>query len=170
MYIRMPAERIAILIGKEGRTKRLIESATHTAIEVDENTATVNGEALREIAAAEIIKAIGRGFAPEKAMKLLNEDYALSVIRLDEMTEKSRKRIMGRVIGRNGRAREILEEYTSSDIAVYGRTISVIAKHGDARMACDAVEMLVAGRSHKYVYAAIEKKMKAENRFAGGIL
>ncbi len=170
MHIRIPTDRIAVLIGRDGGAKRMLEKATHTRIEVEENTATVAGGPLEEMAAIEVIKAIGRGFSPEKALKLLDEEYSLEIIRLDDMTEKGRKRVLGRVIGENGRARRILEEYTSSDIAVYGRTISLIAKHADARLACDAIELLIAGRSHKYVYLALVKKITAEKGFARGAL
>ena len=95
MFIRIPAERIAVLIGKDGGTKKMVEKATHTAIEVEENMATVTGEALAEINTIEIIRAIGRGFSPENAIKLLSEEYILSVIRLD-ITKKAVKRVMKR--------------------------------------------------------------------------
>ena len=119
----------------------------------------VSGEALAELATAEVVKAIGRGFSPEKALKLLDENYQLVVLTLS-LTPNSMKRIAGRVIGKNGRARERLEEFTLSSISVFGKTISIIAKHEDARIAEDAVEMLIHGRSHKYVYAMIEKRAR----------
>ena len=76
--LRIPKERVAVLIGKKGETKRLIEHETKTKIQVnsEEGTVSLGGEdALLLYLAREIVRAIGRGFNPEVALLLLKQDY-----------------------------------------------------------------------------------------------
>jgi len=52
---------------------------------------------------------VARGFSPEKALRLLeNEDLVLDVIDLSTLTDSPAdlKRLKGRIIGRNGKTRE----------------------------------------------------------------
>jgi ribosomal RNA assembly protein len=57
---------------------------------------------------ANIVKAIGRGFSPERAMLLGNEDFDLSIVDLEEHVGPSKSaqdRVKGRIIGRLGAGR-----------------------------------------------------------------
>ena len=73
--------------------------------------------------------AIGRGFSPEKALALREEDVILDVIDLRDIFGKSESdisRIKGRVIGQQGKTRNMLEELTKTNVSIHGHTISVI--------------------------------------------
>ena len=75
---KIPKERIAVLIGKDGITKKHIESATKIKLKIDskEGDVFLEGEdALGLYSAREVVKAIGRGFNPEIALLLLKQDY-----------------------------------------------------------------------------------------------
>ena len=76
--IKVPKERIAALIGKEGKTRREIEKLTKTRIGIESKTGivTVEGEkkGLDFYNALNIIKAIARGFAPIKAFLLTDPE------------------------------------------------------------------------------------------------
>ena len=72
--LRIPKERVAVLIGKKGEVKRGLEHATKTKITVqsDEGEVNITGkDALLLYLAREIIRAIGRGFNPDVAQVLL---------------------------------------------------------------------------------------------------
>ncbi len=156
--ILIPKRRIAVVVGKGGKTKKTLEEKTGTKIFIGEEI-TIEGEALEVMAAENIIKAIGRGFAPDTALELLDEDKVLYVMQLDK-GEKELSRIKSRVIGTNGRARRNLERLTDTHISVYGKTISIIGLYDDADAAKAAVEKLISGSMHGNVYRLLELRKK----------
>ena len=155
--IKIPEQRKGVLIGANGSVKKKVEKKTRTVLTIDDGI-EIEGEALDVLKAKEIIKAIGRGFAPEKAFKLLGEDYRLVVISLGRENEKMTKRIFSRIIGSKGKCRRNIETLTRTDISVYGKTISIIGKWEDVDKASEAVEMIIEGKMHAYVYKCIEER------------
>ena len=129
--IRIPVERVGALIGKGGETKKEIEKKTGTKIKIDsqEGEAEVFSEEINEsfFKAKDIVRAIGRGFSPEKAFKLLSRDNFLSIIELADVagTKKEMEHKRGRVIGTRGKAREEIEEDTGASVSVFGKTIAI---------------------------------------------
>jgi len=166
--LKIPKERIAVLIGIKGKTKRTIENSTHSHIDIDskEGDVIVSGEeALDLFTAREIIRAIGRGFNPDVALLILKPDYAFEVINMNDFarTKNDSIRMKGRVIGSEGRSREHLEELTETNICVYGKTVGIIGQQGNAGIAKKALEMLLKGSPHANVYKWLERmrrKMK----------
>jgi len=146
--VNIPGERRPILIGKSGATKKIIEKKTNTKIHVG---LEVNIEGENELLTAEIIKAIGRGFSPHRALRLTDQNYLLDVIQIKGTPNKI-KRLMSRVIGTHGKTREIIEYSTHSFVSVYGRTVSIIGNYKDAKNAREAIEMLLQGSKHTTVY------------------
>ena len=70
--IKVPKDRIAVLIGKNGETKKEIEETTHSKINIDsgEGDVVVQGtDPLMLFSTKNIIKAIARGFNPYDAMR-----------------------------------------------------------------------------------------------------
>ncbi len=163
-YLKIPKERVAVLIGTKGSTKREVEEKTKTKITIDSSEGDVDISAKEEnwqgvMHASEIARAIGRGFSPEHAMLLLNEDYSLEVIGVAEVVGKSEKALAqkrARVIGTGGRTREAIERNTKCKIFVYGKTISIIGPIAEIPKAEKAVEMLLEGATHKKVYDFLE--------------
>jgi len=81
--IKVPKERIGVLIGKNGEIKKKIEEETHIQIDVDskEGEIRVSGEdALALFTSKNIIKAIARGYNPDIALTLLKQDYILELL------------------------------------------------------------------------------------------
>jgi ribosomal RNA assembly protein len=67
--VRVSQDRIGVLIGKAGATKKSLEEKTGSRISVDskEGIVVVEGEdAEGVISAVEVVRAIGRGFSPEQ--------------------------------------------------------------------------------------------------------
>jgi ribosomal RNA assembly protein len=159
--IKIPKDRIAVLIGTKGEIKKQLEDETKTKIDVDskEGDVTVSGEdALLLYSTRDIIRAIGRGFNPEMALLLLKQDYAFELINLPEYEKPSQfKRIKGRVIGKEGKSRKLLEEYTETFISVYGKTVGIIGQTEQVSIARRAIEMLLKGSPHSNVYKWLEK-------------
>jgi len=166
--VKIPKDRIAVLIGIKGEIKKQLEDNTKTKIDIDsaEGYVTVVGkEALSLYTTKEIIKAIGRGFNPEIAMLLLKQDYSFEIINLPDFEKPSQfKRIKGRIIGKEGKSRRLLEEYTDTFISVYGKTVSIIGRSDTISIARRAVEMLIKGSPHSNVYKWLEKMQRELKR------
>lgn len=158
--VRIPEERVGVLIGEDGETKEDFEDVTDCELEVEDNLATIDGDALDEMKAQNVVKAIGRGFSPEKAFRLSTEkDVTLYIVDIKDYadTKNSRERLKGRVIGRDGETRRHIEKETNIDISVYGSTVGMIGDPGNIEVALEAVKMLLQGSSHSTAYQYIEK-------------
>jgi ribosomal RNA assembly protein len=159
--VKIPKERIAVLIGTNGEVKKQIEDNTNTKLEVDskEGDVTVSGtDAISLYSTRDIIRAIGRGFNPEVAQLLLKQDYAFELILLQEFEKPSQlMRIKGRIIGKDGKSRHIIEENTETYISVYGKTIGIIGNVENVAISRKAVEMIIKGSPHSNVYRWLER-------------
>lgn len=169
--IRIPIDRIGVLIGKSGKIKTKIEKLCSVQLEIDgdsgETVVKTNGnlEIIQPFKAVEIISAIGRGFSPENAFTLLEGERSLHVIDLREFVGKSAnqvERIKGRIIGEGGKARRNMENLTNTKISVYGRTVAIIGEPGKLREAVDAIASLSSGSMHGVVYNKLEQANKRE--------
>ena len=170
-FLKIPKERIGVLIGPEGKIKRAIEEKLSVELQIDSETGGVT-LMLAETAedpsllfkAKDVVTAIGRGFSPEHAFRLIRDEEAvLDVIDLRTVFGKSEsdiRRIKGRIIGMNGKTRRILEELTDTDIAVYGSTIGMIGKLEEVEVAREAIQMLVKGSLHSTVYRFLHRKRR----------
>ncbi len=169
-HIKIPLERIAVLVGPKGSIKELIEERSTAPINIESSTGDVEimepKDPIKGLRAREIIHAIARGFSPEKALKLLDDDLLMfETIDLSNIarTEKDMQRLKGRIIGREGKTREVFEALTGARISVYGKTISLIGYPEQNAVARAGIDMLLKGSSHGPVYKFLEKK-KSELR------
>jgi ribosomal RNA assembly protein len=168
--LKIPKGRIAVLIGKEGSVKKEIEEETKTKLNIDSNEGDVfvlGEDALGLYSAREVIKAVGRGFNPDVALLLLKPDFVFEVINLPDYAGKSKDnllRLKGRVIGKEGKARRVIEELTSCSICVYGKTISIIGLAENVGIAKQAIDTLLRGSTHANIYKFLEKKRREFKR------
>jgi len=146
-------------------------NATKTKIDIDSNTGEVfitsteeTEDPLAVWKARDIVLAIGRGFSPERAFRLLNEGEVLEVVELTDVIIGNERnalpRIRGRIIGRKGRTREIIEEMSGTEISVYGKTVAIIGNPLQVQVAKTAIEKLVKGSPHGTVYKYLERRKK----------
>ena len=174
--VRIPVERVGVVIGKEGAAKRHLEGELGVKIGVDskEGLVTVsseNAEKGNPFAATRVVEAIGRGFSPQRALRLLDEGATLEVIDLRDYAGRSAnslERIRGRVIGLKGKSRRVIEELTRCHLSVYGRTVSIIGEASEVQLASEAVRSLATGSQHRTVYNTLQKartKRKMEKMF-----
>ncbi|MBI4918815.1 RNA-processing protein [archaeon] len=163
--LRIPRDRVAVLIGKKGEVKKNLEESTHTKINVDSKEGLVfieGSDPLYLFSLKEIIRAIGRGFNPDIALLLLKQDYGLELLPLKSFlkTKKSAERLKGRVIGEKGKSRATIESLTETHISVYGNTIGIIGEYDGLYFARRAIEQLLQGSPHSNVYKWLEKRQK----------
>ncbi|MCS7102812.1 MAG: KH domain-containing protein [Candidatus Korarchaeum sp.] len=165
----IPKERVGVLIGRKGSTKARIEELTKTRIDVDSTTGEVvisfpepPEDPLMPMKLESVVRAIGRGFNPEVAVLLLEDDYVLEVIDIRRFvgdTKNALTRMRGRLIGEKGRTRTYIEERTNTKISVYGHTVSIIGRTYDVIAAREAVISLLEGSMHSTAYRLMERKI-----------
>ncbi len=169
----IPLDRIGVLVGRDGSTKSKIEEAFMVRLIVQSQAGVVeifpsesSEDPTTVLRARDVVLAIGRGFAPERALKLVDEDIVLDVIDLRETfgrNDRDIARLNGRVIGREGKIRRLIEEMTSAKVSVYGHTISMIGYYEDVTAAREAIELLLKGKQHSTVYKLL-RKIKSESK------
>lgn len=161
--LKVPQDRVAVLIGKDGESKKEIEKSTNSKLDIttDGDVTITGSDGILLYIAKDIITAIGRGFNPKIALLLLKTDYTLEIINIKDMAGKSKnmvQRLKSRVIGSGGRAREEIERLTDTHVSIYGKTIGIIGETDRVYQAREALSMLLSGAMHKTVYSYLEKK------------
>ena len=165
--IKIPKDRIGVLIGPKGEVKSHIEKVSNVKLNIDSKEGDIEldtheiTDPLMGMKVTAIVRAIGRGFKPDKAYKLFSDDYYFHLIDIRDYTGKSPKhlrRIKARLIGKDGRTRELIEELSETDIVIYGHTVGIIADFNTMETAKTAVDMILSGSEHSTVYKFLEKK------------
>ena len=166
-------ERIGVLVGKDGSTKDKIETAFKARLLIQSQGGVVeivpsenSDDPTTILRARDVVLAIGRGFSPERALELVDEDIVLDVIDMRETFGKNESeiaRLKGRVIGREGKIRRLIEEMTDAKVSVYGHTISIVGEYEDVTAAREAIVLLLKGKQHSTVYKLL-RKIKSESK------
>ncbi|UCF50661.1 MAG: RNA-processing protein [Thermoplasmatales archaeon] len=176
-YLKIPMDRVAILIGHNGETKNEIEQRSGLKINIDSKLGEVViddheiEDPLIVIKIENIVKAIGRGFSPQNAYRLFNDDSDFFIFDLYDYVGKKPshiRRLKSRIIGREGKTKRVLEELTDSNISIYGHTISIISDINRINILKKSIDMLLTGSKHATVYRYVEnqiRELRMEERY-----
>jgi ribosomal RNA assembly protein len=166
--IRIPADRVGTLIGKNGETKKTLQSLSGIKLDIDTDEGEVLihddvelEDPLMALKLMEVVRATGRGFNPDVAMRLFDDDEYLEIIDVKEaIGDRSSQvpRVRGRLIGKDGKTRRLIEELTGCDMVVYGNTVGLIGNSVSLPVAKHAVELLINGSEHATVYHYLESQ------------
>lgn len=168
-YQKIPMDRIGVLIGQNGEVKEELKTRTGLDININSETGEVeiceddNKDPLIVLKTENVIRAIGRGFSPNKAFLLLNDEMDFYMFNLHDYVGKHPshlQRLKSRVIGKKGKTKRVIEDLTDSKIAIYGHTVSVISNIVKINFLQKAIDMLLSGSKHSTVYRFLEKQMK----------
>jgi ribosomal RNA assembly protein len=168
-FVRIPKERVGVLVGPDGKTKQYIEDRLNVTLQINSEAGDVtilipeNAEDPSVLfRARDVVTAIGRGFAPQHAFRLIrDEDTVFDVIDLRAIfgrSESDIKRVKGRIIGMEGKTRKLIEELSGADVVVYGHTVGIIGTFEQVNIGRTAVQMLIDGCQHHSVYKYLAKK------------
>jgi ribosomal RNA assembly protein len=173
-HVKIPQDRIGVLIGEGGETLRRIEREADVRLDVDSENGSVAieqvGDPLSAMKGPDVVRAIGRGFAPEAALGLLDDE-----MRMFEVIDVARaarndndlRRKKGRLIGEDGRTRELMEELTGAEVVIYGTTMGIIGDPEEVEVVRAAAEMILDGAPHGAVYSFLERKRTEELKHRG---
>jgi len=164
-------DRLGAFIGKGGSEKKKLEEKFNCKIDVNSKTGEVivEGEdSVNRFVLSNIISAVNFGHNPENAIKLEDENYVIDVIDVKTMVKHDRlKSVMGRIIGREGSTRKVIEEVTKCNVSVKDHFVSVIGPFENTLLVHEALDMLIKGGSHKSFYSYLERNKSDE---ASGLL
>ena len=161
--IKIPKTRVAVLLGVKGRIKRKIESLTSTKLRVNskEGEVEILGEPLEVYQTEPILRAIARGFNPEIALSLKDEENCFELIDIKHFSGSSKKkfsRMKSRLIGTKGKCRKTIEQIANVRISIFGKTIGIIGNVEDVHLARIAVLDILKGAPHGPVYKKLEER------------
>ncbi|MAS88306.1 MAG: hypothetical protein CMA33_00370 [Euryarchaeota archaeon] len=168
---RVPKDRIAVLIGKSGKTRKMIEEACEGDLSIDSKTGDVSiswkGEPdpIRRMKVPDVISAIGRGFSPKRAVQLLEDNVFLRMYDIREWVGRQpnqTRRMRSRLIGTNGRIRTLIEEISRCEITVYGSTVAVMGDNDGLSLATPAIEGILGGSEHSTVLFGLEQDKRRQ--------
>lgn len=168
-YIRIPLDRIGVLIGQKGETKKDIETISGIKLTIDSGQGEVEiddhdaKDPLVSLKIENVIKAIGRGFSPQNAIRLMDDFADFFIFDLHDYVGKKEahlRRLKSRIIGKEGKTKRVLEDLTGSKISIYGHTVSIISNLDIMNILKKSIDMLLTGSKHATVYRFVEKQMK----------
>ncbi len=161
-FVAIPEERMQILRENQIAYNRKLGDFFDVKFSANEEVAIEGEDSLIVMRTKEIIRAFGRGFDFDDALNLVDEDYILEVITVSDFGRSRNRQIVlkGRIIGTGKKSKNIIEKCSGAKIAVYGKTVSVLGKWENVRLAREAIEMLLRGAKHTTVFRFLkERKM-----------
>jgi ribosomal RNA assembly protein len=158
-------------LGKIRKLKRRIEKSLNVKLTLTKDKVNVEsekGDAFSEYIGGKILESLDLGFDFKKAMQLKDEEFMLEKISIKRFARPTRLRqILGRIIGKKGKAIKTLSLLTDCSIAVSDYTVALIGRTEDVDVALLAVMKLIRGAPHAKVYGFLERqkalKREAEN-------
>jgi len=169
---RVPKDRIAVIIGAKGATSKAIRNAAGCQkFIIDSTTGDIEVEwgevgtydPVKAMKLPDVVKAIGRGMAPDAAIRLLDDDHYFELVDLREYVGKrsnQQRRIRARIIGRQGKIRKLIEQLTQTQISIYNSTVVLVGEESGLLSARQAIEMLAGGSEHGSVIGFLERDRK----------
>ncbi|MBQ71049.1 MAG: RNA-processing protein [Euryarchaeota archaeon] len=169
---RVPKDRIAVIIGAKGATAKSIHRAAGCKeFNIDSDSGDIEvlwGEVgsydpVKAMKLPDVVKAIGRGMAPNAAVKLLEDNHFFELVDLRDFVGKrsnQQRRIRARIIGREGKIRKLIENLTQTQISIYNSTVVLVGEEGGLYSARHAIEMLAGGSEHGSVISFLERDRK----------
>jgi ribosomal RNA assembly protein len=164
-FLKIPKDRIGAMIGPAGKVKREIEKKTGIDLDVDSESGevTIHYDHARDPAMVlkinDFVRAIGRGFSPERAYRLLKDDQYFAVLDIQDYVGKKIdhvRRMRARVIGTGGKTRRVIEELSEAELSIYGDTVAIIGDAEALDIAKTALDMILNGSEHSAVYSYLE--------------
>ena len=169
---RVPKDRIAVLIGAKGATRKELEQAAGCkSIQIDSQTGEIDVtwgdpgsyDPVKALKLPDVIKAVGRGMAPSRAIQLLQDDWFFEMVDLREHVgrkSKQQRRIRARIIGSEGKIRKMIEQHTGAEISIYKSTVVIVGDDEGLGSARQAIEMLAKGSEHGTVMKFLERERR----------
>lgn len=159
-FVAIPEDRIKILRENILVYNRKLRSFLDVKVSLNEDVEIDGEDALAVMRAKEVVRAFGRGFEFEDALLLVDEEYILEVLNVSDFAKSRNRQVVlkGRIIGTESKVKKLIEKCSGAKIAVYGKTVSIIGKWENLRVAREAVEIILSGSRHSTVFMFLKER------------
>lgn len=147
-------------ISKIAKNKNQLEKELDVKITLCRGFIEIEGEAIAEYPALQVIEAITLGFDIQTSLLLKDEEYILQKIQIKDYIGKAKQRLIqvkARIIGKKGKAIKTISELGNCSIKLHENLVAIIGMASDAETTLDSVISLIRGSNHSNVYARLEK-------------
>jgi ribosomal RNA assembly protein len=154
----------ALLVSSKGMERikkeiKRLERILKVKISIEGNYVSVEGEAIDEYHAEEVMKAMSAGFDSKTSLFLLNDDIMMEEIKIKDYTRHTRlKQVKARVIGSGGRALKTISSLSECYLKLMDNAIFAIGRTEDVKNLRNAMIALIKGSNHSNVYSRLEHK------------
>ena len=140
------------------RTKAEIERAFKVKIDIKGRQITIDGEAVDEFEAAQVVEAVGFGFSTKKALLLKGPEYTFRRISIKDFTRrKNLEDVRGRIIGRQGKTKKTIQDISGVYLELNNNEVGLIGPTEDIEQETAALTNLIRGTKQANVYQKFEK-------------
>jgi len=142
------------------KNKALLEKALDVSLKIFDNQVAIESRksSIVEYLTLKILDAISLGFDVNDALQLKEQDFILKKIDIKTLAKDSRVHvIIGRIIGRQGRTKHLLEKLTECAVVVSGHVVGIIGRTDNVDVASHAICALIRGSPQSKVYGYLER-------------
>ncbi len=147
------------------REKEMLERKLGVKIIIEGKKAIVDGEALKEYEAVLVLEAMQFGFSAKKAILLKSENLIFRKLHIKSFTRRKDLSIVrGRVIGKEGKTKNALENISGCEIMVKDDSVGLIGSAESIEEATTALTNLIRGSKQSNVYRFLERMNAAKKQ------
>ena len=140
------------------KNRKKLEKELDVSISYRGREIYIDGEPESEYAAEKIIEALSLGFPLDEALQLKEEEFMFEMINIKDYTnKKDTERIKGRIIGKDGRAKNTLSQLTKCDFEIKDNIVGIIGPAECMENAQNAIISLIKGSKHANIYGNLER-------------
>ena len=139
------------------KNKKKLEQTLNVKIFCNKDEILIEGEPENEFIAEKIIDALDFGFPFEVALSI-KEDKDFEIINIKDHTNKQNlERVRGRLIGKEGKSFNTLNQLTKCNFAIKDNKIGIIGEPECIEHAIESIISIAKGTKHSHVYAFFRK-------------
>lgn len=163
-----PTKKLGKILGKNKNNLKRLERTFDAKIEIsssdDMTEITIKSKkkdsGFEEYIIVNVVEALAFSFDLNTALLLRNTNYILRKIDIKGMIKGPRVSVVGgRIIGRQGKTKQLLEKASECDIVLRDHVVGIIGRTENVELANQAILALIRGAPQSRVVGHLEKDM-----------
>ena len=145
------------------KDKKQLESSLKVKLESKGKVLIIDGKAEDELLALSVIESMTLGFSIDQALDLKQEGFTFSKIEIKSISHrKDMSQVRARVIGRERKALNTIEDLTGCSLVLHNNTVGIIGEIRAVEKSEFALRKLIKGSKHSNVYHYLEEENAKE--------